>query len=1101
MTTTSTFQKNNDFYMSEENCKNSKIKYQTNPRYKYFSQTHFTAGDEEQFQQYRYNINNYFESSVNDISLESNLFKNNNTKLWKKYKDVNSDACINTFRYIFYKFKKGIFVKIVDNKLKVFLPFSNVNFSNEWSHKIKIDPKYKNNSKSILFNDFFSYISLKSGYYFNPRKVNNNIEEWYSNNCLIRYDLSFVEHEKIKGYFPTEGDSNTGTIKNMLEELCSSRKIPDIEFFINRRDFPIITKDETEPYNNIWDSENKKLLSHNYSNYLPIFSMCSSDRYADIKIPTWEDWSRVQNKENIWFPKTCKHYNIEFNKKWEEKIPTAVFRGSSTGCGVTIDTNPRLKISYLSHITSPDKNGIKYINAGITKWNLRSRKIQGEKYLQTIDIDKLPFDLSDEMTLEEQSEYKYIINIDGHVSAFRLSIELNMGSVILLVDSEWDLWYKNMLIPYEHYIPIKSDLSDILEKIKWCRKNDKICKKISLNARKFYKKYLQKNGILDYMQKTIFDIKKNMGVYLYNSKKLIDIVIDREYKELSIKYPKTDKNINSISIIPNIDRCYSLLKGIEWVINMILDKNMFETIANEKGKIFKNKLGIIRKFNISNFDFAVKSTNDNQKIKEHIHECYLGQKSINKLSKFIPNFVYIFGLYEKNNTINVITEFIEGFTLFEYINSNEFEFDKFIFILIQISLALNLSQKLNGLVHYDLTPWNIILHKTKTYKTFDYIISHDNIIRVKTDVIPVIIDYGKSHVIYKNEHHGFINMFNTSTIQDIITLLTKSIDQILNVKNLSKYDLSKLFVLINFITNTKYKEKSFSNTRELRKFLKKTKKYTYLIDSEKYDLENLTPLDFINYIKNNIKVDFNIKYVKVYNNINVGNQRQIFDYILSKTDDERKNSYINFFNKIKNCNFPVSENLLVNYYSAQELYYKIFTTKNHFDKFLLSNNIQDNSVNILYNDVLTSLSEFYINKINTTKPDNINYNITNDYIKDINYNDEIFLLPKKIDSLISKINKKNYKTFDGSEYINIFELLCLNNGKFKLNTKHKNFYLNNFSNLLNSDTLYIKDQIANINSIYIITKILYTNNQNKLKNSILNKNHTILYTEILNKIK
>ncbi len=44
-----------------------------------------------------------------------------------------------------------------------------------------------------------------------------------------------------------------------------------------------------------------------------------------------------------------------------------------------------LKISYNS---KPDKYNVPLINAGITKWNLRPRKILNEKYLQTINIEK-----------------------------------------------------------------------------------------------------------------------------------------------------------------------------------------------------------------------------------------------------------------------------------------------------------------------------------------------------------------------------------------------------------------------------------------------------------------------------------------------------------------------------------------------------------------------------------------------------------------------------------------------------------------------------------------------------------------------------------------
>ena len=256
MTTTIEFQSNPDFYTTQEECAENLRKRPdaTNPRYKNFTQTHFTAGDEEQFQTYRDTTNGNI--CKEDISLNTNLFVDQPFPKWEKYKDVQVTAVNNTFKYIFHKFKKGIFVKIVNNKLKVFLPFSNENFTNEWSDKIKVDP-----SKYSSINDFLKFVSAQQGYTFHPRSVNSNIEQWYANNCLIRFDFR-------------EGDSNVGNVKNMLETLCSKREIPDVEFFINRRDFPILTRDNTEPYNNIWG--NKPLVSHNYPKYIPILSETTS---------------------------------------------------------------------------------------------------------------------------------------------------------------------------------------------------------------------------------------------------------------------------------------------------------------------------------------------------------------------------------------------------------------------------------------------------------------------------------------------------------------------------------------------------------------------------------------------------------------------------------------------------------------------------------------------------------------------------------------------------------------------------------------------------------------------------------------------------------
>ena len=139
MTTTSGFQVKPDFYITKELCiELSKKKIQTNPRYKNFNQTHFTAGDEEQFIEYKNEINGTEENTNEDIT--DNLFYHlDQFKIWNGYYDLETSSVLNTFRYIFNKFKKGIFVKILNNELKVFLPFSNANFINEWSDNIKLN--------------------------------------------------------------------------------------------------------------------------------------------------------------------------------------------------------------------------------------------------------------------------------------------------------------------------------------------------------------------------------------------------------------------------------------------------------------------------------------------------------------------------------------------------------------------------------------------------------------------------------------------------------------------------------------------------------------------------------------------------------------------------------------------------------------------------------------------------------------------------------------------------------------------------------------------------------------------------------------------------
>lgn len=1074
MTTTAQFQSKPDFYNSIEECQAAiRDKEQTNDRYRNFKQDIFTAGDEEQFEHYR-DARNY-NVCISDISLASNIFAENDIfSSWEKYKNLEANAVINTFRYIFHKFKKGIFVKIVNNKLDVFLPFSKANFTNEWHNNIHIDT-----SKYSSLTDFIHHINIAEGrHYFNPNSINQNTDEWYANNCLVRYE------EPIN-----EGDTNIGNLKNMLEELCKNRKLPDIEFFINRRDFPILTRNSTEPYYNLWNTKNKPLVSHKYEKYCPIFSMSKTEYYSDILMPTYEDWARVQSFENKWFPKSCnKTYKETFNIPWSKKIPTAVFRGSTTGCGVTIDTNTRLKIAYLSSTQNIPNGEQPMLDAGITSWNFRPRKLEDSKYLQTIDKTKLPFDLLPPLTPKQQSNYKYIINIDGHVAAFRLSLELNMGSVILWARTEWNMWYTNFLIPYKHYVPIKTDLSDLFTQIKWCREHDKECIDITNEANTFYATYLQKKGIFDYMQKILVDLKKEMGVYLYNLYTPLQYIISNEKTILfEHNYPPTTKTTKDINTIPEIGRCYGLLGGVGWIVNKIINESSFENVAKEYSLIFKNKLGFIRDFRLANFAFIVKTTSDEQKINEHIHENFVGQKCINELSKHIPNFVYIFGCYIKNDTYNVVSERIYGETLFQYINSPNFSFQEYLFIIIQISLALQVAQNMCGLVHYDLTPWNIMIQRLKEPQMFDYVISYNKIIRIKTSVIPIIIDYGKSHVIYNGIHHGFINMFNMSTIQDIFTLLITSIDQIINKQKLPAVDFGNLFKLANFLTNTSFRKKPFENANELRTFLKKAKRYSEIINSPKYELENKTPYDLVNYIaeiNQNKTYNLSFGFTKNYSTsiMDKGNSKQIFEYILSNTIEEKINTYKNVFIRLKQCTIPQPKNKLFVYYAAQQLENNLMSVRNNMLQFLQQHGILTQPYEKVIISTIKFLHQVYTEKIKTMPTHNISYEILGDFknLTKASYDKETFLIPENIIKLLNQ--QKNAS--DLSEYKDLIISILLCKGTYILSDEDREYYMNNFRLLLDQSTIVMKNNCANDKTLTYLSKAIYSSDLENLRQLI-----------------
>lgn len=694
-------------------------------------------------------------SNKDKPSFENNLFKKYFPVIWHKNENLDSRSVLNTFNYLFYKFKRGLFIRIANNELQSFQPFININFKNEFSDLFQIDQK--------KFKNTAGYLKHLSELFDINITQKNAVEKWEDN-----YFDSVYERD------------NNMILLNMFQNLCKERYVPDIEFFINDIR-PLMKVDGTEPYNHIWGSKHQPLKSHLYTKYAPILSGSGSDMYADITIPTYEDWSRIQyGKTSGVFPLICREYpDIELTP-WSKKFNRAVFRGSLTGSGVTPETNQRFK----AFVISNEKRDL--LDVGITEWNIRPRKIENFKYMKTIEpikIEKIP--QKDKLGLQEQSiYYKYILILEGDSAAFRLSYQLSSGSVILLAASQWHLWFSHMIKPYEHYVPIKENLSDLITQIEWCKSNDDKCSEIAKNARTFYDKYLGRKGVLDFLQKTLWDLSAKTTQYEYLPD-LLKWSVGEEEKQLlkEIKY----KNI--IYKFPiSTARSIGLLDSIQTVLR---SKSLTDLVWN--GLITKNEGGRIDLYTVNGVKIVGKRVDCQYKELEHIHENYIGIKAVNKLVARVPNFAYIFGPI-KDNTNMVFSEFIEGNHLLDWL-VNSYNFKDFLSILMQINLALTVAQNYIGFIHYDLYPWNVMIKSL--IGNFTYALNQKSIVSIKSNFVPVIIDYGKSRAIvnepkYGNVDHGFANLFQQNSIVDTLTILYSCLDVLRDSNNLGPNELKLL---------------------------------------------------------------------------------------------------------------------------------------------------------------------------------------------------------------------------------------------------------------------------------------------------------------------
>lgn len=405
------------------------------------------------------------------------------------YKKFDRESILTTLDYIFNKLKTGIFVKIENNQLSHFITLYNVDYENDFSEQLKFKEGNVHN-----------YYKEKQKYYKNKiSKINTNLKKWNSINCLLRNELEdygATERYLIEFY-------------DMINKTCRNRVVNNCIFFINRKDFPNLKKDYTEPDEHIWDREDKK-LNEKYINktFVPILTQSSKKNFCNLLIPTGDDWDFITNQ--------FEEYKRDENFKlldWKDRKNCVIWRGMGTGCGNDFETNMRLKLSKLSQTLNKD-----YLDAGIVKLTKRDKKLFNKKYVEfQKDID---IKYSNYIDRYEQMNYKFTINIEGNSSAYRYGSLFNLGFCILNVESDYKLWFEQWLIPYTHYIPIKHNLDDLEEKIKWCLDNDDKCYKISKNAMEFYNKYFNKDFIYDYLSNLFntisnkYDMKNMTPIYL-----------------------------------------------------------------------------------------------------------------------------------------------------------------------------------------------------------------------------------------------------------------------------------------------------------------------------------------------------------------------------------------------------------------------------------------------------------------------------------------------------------------------------------------------------------------------------------------------------------
>lgn len=240
----------------------------------------------------------------------------------------------------------------------------------------------------------------------------------------------------------------------ILLSLTRKVRLPDVEFYINVGDWPLETKSvDASP------------------GPLPIFSWCGSTDTRDIILPTYEvTHSTLETMRGV----TNDLLSVQGNTgpPWANKTARAFFRGRDS-------REERLQLVGMS------KKNPELLDAGITGWFFfRDR----EKH-----VGKAPL-----VGFFDFFKYKYQVNVDGTVAAYRFPYLMLGDSLVLKQDSHY---YEHFYIHLEagtHYIPVKRDLSDLLDKIQWAKENDAEARRVARAGQAVARELLQPSRLYCY---------------------------------------------------------------------------------------------------------------------------------------------------------------------------------------------------------------------------------------------------------------------------------------------------------------------------------------------------------------------------------------------------------------------------------------------------------------------------------------------------------------------------------------------------------------------------------------------------------------------------
>ncbi len=269
-------------------------------------------------------------------------------------------------------------------------------------------------------------------------------------------------------------------IKHLLEALVKRYKIPDVDFIY-------FNEDRIKP---------SFFRRKAYKKCAPI--LVSAKHRSLDKVILFSDWvydiEDLQKGWNALIKTVNEHQNID----WSQKTDKLFWRGTPwDGPHFGMYNFNNWKTLPRGKLVHESRKHPELIDAAFSEYPLQCVQESLDRCRQ--EMGEIQFTAWDEVF-----RFKYQMAIDGVTCSFPATQwKLLSGCLTFKQDSPDIMYFYDELVAWKHYIPVRTDLADLIEKIQWAKNHDAEARVIAQNGRSFALNHLMPEHILLYCYKVL----------------------------------------------------------------------------------------------------------------------------------------------------------------------------------------------------------------------------------------------------------------------------------------------------------------------------------------------------------------------------------------------------------------------------------------------------------------------------------------------------------------------------------------------------------------------------------------------------------------------